>query len=223
MLQSNYIPWKGNFDMIAQADAYVIYDEVQYTKDDWRNRNKIKTASGETIWLTIPVSHKSSDQLIEETCVVDHRWKRKHWKTLSVNYARAPFFREYSEAVEALYESCQDSRLSSINRHFLEGICEILGIDTPIHDSREFSLQGDRIGRIIDLCEKTKADTFLAGPAAKSYWDYTPFDERGIQVEWMDYTGYNEYPQVAGPFDHAVSVLDLIFNVGPKAREFMKA
>lgn len=223
LLQSNYIPWKGNFDMIAMSDVYVIYDEVQYTKGDWRNRNKIKTLKGDSLWLSVPVKLERSDQLIEETFLADDSWRRKHWAQIESNYAKARYFRDYKDRIKELYETSPTDRISAVNRHFLEGLCRILEIKTPIRDSREFALQGDKQGKLIDLCKKLGAEVYLVGPAAKSYIDESLFAGNGIKIEWMDYSGYPEYPQVAGPFEHGVTVLDLLFNVGPDFARYFKA
>ena len=135
MIQSNYIPWKGYFDIVNFVDEFVIYDAVQYTRRDWRNRNRIKTPQG-LGWLTIPVEVKGNyHQRISETRVSDARWGRRHWRTLSHNYARAPFFREYRPWLEELYVTSSDVFLTAVNERFIRSICGLLGIDTRISRS----------------------------------------------------------------------------------------
>lgn len=204
------------------SDRYVIYDEVQYTKNDWRNRNQIKDPSGKLHWLTIPVRAKSIAQTIDETAIASPQWTKKHWKTIFQNYSKAPYFKLFSATIEDLYKKCPTDSLSNANRFFLDALCGLMDIDTPILNSRDFDLQGDKQERIIDLCKKLNADTYLSGSAAKSYIDESKFRNEGIVVEWMDYSGYPEYSQ-AGEFTHYVSVLDLLFNVGPDFRSYMKA
>ncbi len=218
--QSNYIPWKGYFELIAGADRAVIYDEVQYTKNDWRNRNMIKTPKGKE-WITIPVRQESLDQRICDTQVAFAKWNRKHLGTLQANYAKAGAYSEVRDMVFGWYE-VESSLLSEINMHFIRNICNYLHIGTELTDSRSLGLQGDRNERLIDACKKSGADTYLSGPAARDYIDSRLFSEAGIAVEWMDYDGYPEYGQLHPPFEHGVSVLDLIFNEGTRSRELFR-
>lgn len=220
ILQSNYIPWKGYFDLVAAADIFVIYDEVQYTKNDWRNRNQIKTPNGPQ-WITIPVRQVNLGQRICDSRISDTSWARKHMGALQANYARAPFFEQYKKTV---FDELSQPRefLSEVNVGLIRMICGLLGITTRIIDSRELALQGDRNARLLDACKKLGATAYLSGPAARSYLDTAWFQHEGIDVHWMDYSGYTEYPQLFPPFVHGVSVLDLLFNVGTDAPAFMK-
>ena len=218
--QSNYIPWKGYFDMIAHADVFVIYDEVQYTKNDWRNRNVIKTPAGPQ-WLTIPVRRTGLDQRICDSAISDANWCKKHIASLQANYARAPHFEHYRDRIFGTYDP-QVALLSDVNRAFLKTLCDLLGITTEIVDSRDLALEGDRNGRLLDACQKLGATNYLSGPAAGDYLDVQLFRHNGIEVEWMSYAGYAEYPQLFPPFTHAVSALDLLFNAGPDAPSYMK-
>ncbi|WPZ09164.1 WbqC family protein [Roseivirga spongicola] len=221
ILQSNYIPWKGYFDIIAKSDVFVIYDEVQYTKNDWRNRNQIKSQSGKT-WLTIPISKLGLESKIYEVETAHDLWVKKHKSSIQANYAKAKCFKEMRDYVFAIYDKLESKSLSSINLTFIEAICKLLDIDTKIIDSRELSLRGDRVEKLIDACTKLGADTYLSGASAKNYLDPARFAERKINVEWMDYNGYIEYNQLFPPFDHAVTILDLLFNEGDQARMFLK-
>ena len=222
ILQSNYIPWKGYFDIIGSVDEFVLYDDMQYTKNDWRNRNKIKTQNG-LQWLTIPLKQESLAQKINETVITQPNWHIQHWKTLAQNYAKAPHFKTYKEQFESLYMNATQTHISEINRYFIDAINPILGIKTVIRDSREFVLADGKSERLLALCQELGASTYLSGPAASDYLDASIFKEAGIQVEWMDYGGYNEYHQLFPPFEHGVSVLDLIFNEGENAQNFMKS
>lgn len=219
ILQSNYIPWKGYFDLIARSDVFVIYDEVQYTKNDWRNRNKIKTSNGPQ-WLTIPVKQTSLDQKIFETEVLKTNWYKKHINALQTNYGKAPFFKEFMEVLRPVYEKA-DTNLSEINKSFIEAICDILKISTKIVDSRELNLSGGRQERLEDACVKLNADRYVSGAAARSYLDVQRFLELGIEVDWMEYQGYKPYDQLYPPFVHEVTILDLIFNEGENARDYL--
>ena len=220
--QSNYIPWKGYFDAINKADVFVIYDEMQYTKNDWRNRNQIKTPNG-LQWLTIPVKQSALEQKISETEVANPVWRKKHWKTILQNYRKAPHFEELATDFEALYLNDVESNLSLINEKFIRAINKQLGIDTEIRSSTEFDLNVERTQRLVNICAELNADTYLSGPAAKDYLDESQFNAKGIGVEWLNYSGYPEYPQQFGGFEHGVSVLDLLFNTGKEAPAFMKS
>jgi hypothetical protein len=216
ILQSNYIPWKGYFDIIHSVDEFVWYDDVQYTKRDWRTRNKIITANG-TLWLTVPCSGKR-DLLINQVELKDPKWQEKHWKTLSNAYSKAPFFSQYREFFKELYLGRRWEMLYLMNRTFVEKISqEILGIKTIFSDSTDYDAQGRKQGRLLDIIEKARADTYLSGPAAKNYIDEDEFHRQNISLEWMDYSGYPEYPQLYGEFTHTVTILDLLFNVGNEA------
>lgn len=220
--QSNYIPWKGYFDAINQADVFVVYDEMQYTKNDWRNRNQIKTPNG-VQWLTIPVKKTALSQKISETEVADQLWRKKHWKTIAQNYSRAPFFNEISPLFEKCYLESEETMLSAINLSFIRAVNAVLGIDTKIVSSADFNLEAERTQKLVNICRELHAKTYLSGPAARNYLNEDLFNEAGIAVEWLDYSGYPEYPQLFGEFTHGVSVLDLLFNMGPKATSCMKS
>jgi hypothetical protein len=222
ILQSNYVPWKGYFDLIAQVDEFIIYDEMQYTKNDWRNRNKIKTNKG-VEWLTIPVRVESLSQKIEETLIFDKNWSKKHIAALQTNYAKANCFKETRDFVFGLYEEASKlNNLSAINLVFIKGICEFLNIQTKISLSTDYNLIEGKTERLIDLCKQTHASVYLSGPSAKNYLDEKLFNDNDIILEWMDYSGYQEYEQLKPPFGHGVSILDLIFNKGDQSKEYLK-
>lgn len=218
--QSNYIPWKGYFETIDTVDEFVLYDDVQYTRRDWRNRNQIKTPQG-LFWLTIPVDVKGKYlQKINETCVSDAGWNVTHWKTIQANYAKAPFFKQHKDFFEELYLDCNETFLSKINFRFLSGICQLIKIQTPITLSSDYLLEGDKTERLLNICTQSGSTAYYSGPAAKSYLDEALFQSRGVEVRWSDFSGYPEYPQLFPPFDHAVSIIDLIFNVGAENTKF---
>lgn len=222
ILQSSYIPWKGYFDLIYAADDFILFDDVQYTRRDWRNRNRIRTANG-TQWLTIPVAVKGRyHQSVRDTRISDPAWAKSHWQRLRQAYAQAPYFDRYRERFEALYLGMSESSLSLVNRAFIEAICEVLGIKRRITWSMDYPLLEGRTERLVGLCRSTGATRYLSGPSARDYIDPVRFEEAGIQLAYFGYDGYPEYPQVHGGFEHAVSILDLIFNTGPDAVRYMK-
>jgi hypothetical protein len=222
IVQSCYIPWKGYFDLIASVDEFILYDDRQFTRRDWRNRNRIKTPQGSQ-WLTIPVETKGRyHQRIDETVIGDPRWAEQHWKTIVHNYAGAPYFPDYREQLEALYESATASRLSVVNRRFLEAIGRLLGITTTLSWSTDYEAEGTKTERLVSLCRAAEATHYLSGPSARSYLDESAFAAAGIDLQYFDYSDYPEYEQLHPPFDHAVTVLDLILNTGPEAPRYMK-
>ena len=222
ILQSNYIPWKGYFDVIALVDEFIVYDDMQYTKRDWRNRNIIKTPQG-TLWLSIPVISKDSRKKINQIKVSDKTWAKKHWETIRRNYTKSPCFEKYKNHFETIYKELSEYEfLSEINLHLIIEINKILGISTQISNSRDYNLIEGKTERLLQLCIDSGADEYVSGPAAKGYIDENLFKDAKISITWMDYEGYHEYRQLYPPFIHGVSILDLIFNEGDNAPNFMK-
>ena len=222
IVQSNYIPWKGYFDLIAHVDEFIIFDEVQFTKRDWRNRNKVKTPQ-DLLWLTIPVLTKSNFlQKISETKINGDLWKKKHWNALRVNYQKARFFNEISGLLADFYQTREFDFLSDANRYLIDLICGFLDIRTKISSSAELNLPEDKNERLISMCKKVKADVYLSGRNAQGYIDLDKFSNAGIAIEWFDYDDYPEYDQLWGRFVHEVSILDLLFNCGKRSTSFMK-
>lgn len=216
VLQSNYIPWKGYFDLIHDADLFIFHDDLQYTKNDWRNRNKIKTPRGAE-WITIPVG-TDEHRLICEVEMKDYTWQAKHWRMIQQHYGKCPYFSHYKSFFERVYQGCRWTNLSELNQYLIRSIArDLLNIATEFRDSREFSPRGMKLDRLLDLLIKNGADRYVSGPAAKDYIDPARFAEAGIELVWKDYSGYPEYPQRYPPFEHGVSILDLFFNVGPDA------
>ena len=223
VVQSNYIPWKGYFDLINSVDEFILYDDAQYTRRDWRNRNRIKTRDGPR-WLTIPVEVKSKyHQSIRDVRTSDPNWARRHWESIRHNYARARYFREYEKVLSGLYLGPLSHSLSDINRMFIEAVCAQLGIKTKISWSSEYVLSDGRNDRLVALCQQAGATHYLSGPSARGYLDEKLFAAFGISVSYADYSGYQEYPQLFPPFEHAVSILDLLLNVGADAKRYMKS
>jgi hypothetical protein len=219
VLQSNYLPWKGYFDIIHDVDLFVFYDDVQFTKNDWRNRNLIKTHAG-TQWITVPVGQDIGRRICDVT-LPDPRWAKAHWKTLSQNYSRAPHFQRYREFFESVYLQRAWTHLSELNRHLIEGICRELGIGARFDDSRAYALEGQASDRLLQLLQRVGAKTYVSGPAARDYLDEAAFQRAGIDVVYKSYANYPDYPQMHPPFEHRVSIVDMLFNLGPVAPEYI--
>lgn len=222
ILQSNYIPWKGYFDMIAAVDEFILYDDMQYTRRDWRNRNQIKTPQG-LQWISVPVKVKGKyHQTIRETEIDGTDWAEAHWKTIVQNYRKAPHFDEIAALLEPLYRHNQYSHLSVLNRKFIEVVCAYLGIHTKISNSWDYHLIEGKTERLVDLCAQAGGTEYISGPSAKDYIEEHCFIEKNIRLSWFEYAGYPAYPQLWGEFAHGVSILDLLFNCGKESYQYMK-
>jgi hypothetical protein len=220
IVQSSYIPWKGYFDLIRAVDEFILLDDVQFTRRDWRSRNRIKTKDG-LAWLTIPVHDRGRSTTIQEATISDPGWAMRHWLTIRGAYARTPFFSQYGPLFESLYVSPASDRLSQINHSFITAISGALGIATPITWSSAYDPPPGRNERLIHICLKAGATDYLSGPNARGYLDEAAFAAAGIGVRFANYEGYQEYPQPHPPFAHAVTALDLLFCTGSHATEHM--
>ena len=220
VLQSNYLPWRGYFDLIATADHLIVYDTAQFTKNDWRNRNRIKTASGPK-WLTVPVVTAGRfGQPIDAVEIAGQDWAESHLSLIRQSYADAPYLDVMLETITPSL-TVGHTHLSALNRDLIERLCAQLDIHTPITDAREHPHTGDATQKLVDLCRSVGATTYVSGPAAKSYLDEGALAEIGVAVEWYNYAGYPDYPQHHGAFDPQVSIIDLLAETGGAARSYM--
>lgn len=210
--------------MLAHADIVVFLDSVQSTKNDWRNRNIIKTSSGK-LWLTVPVKHSNALR-VRDVEIASSNWHGKHFRSLSQAYARAPHAPEMLARIKQWYAQAGEcQRLSEVNRVFLGAVSEELGISPRFIEVESIlgDAEHDRLeptARLVEICRRIGADAYLSGPAARNYLDEAAFQAESIRVDWFDYDNYPPYPQLHGEFDHAVSILDLLLMVGPTARDF---
>ncbi len=191
IIQSNYIPWKGYFDLINMVDELIIYDDVQFTKNDWRNRNKIITPHG-VQWITIPVRHEKLHQTIKDTKTYCHFWNKKHWKTIQQNYSKTPYFKTYRDIFEQLYLTSTSDYLSEINVAFIQAINSILGITTKLTWSSEYDYGSGKTARLVRLVQLAGGTEYISGPSAKAYLDEPLFLAEGIKVSYMNLNGYPE-------------------------------
>lgn len=215
ILQSNYIPWKGYFDLIHDADEFIFYDEVKYTKNDWRNRNQIYSKNG-LQWLSIPISKEAVKLKISEVEIPNSEWQELHFKTLWLTYKKAAYFHQLEPILTYLYQENNWNHLSELNHKSIEYISNWLGIESKLTNSADYPLQGDRVERLVNLLEHVKATRYISGPSAKDYLgkdELEMFNSKGIQVDFKSYSGYPEYNQLNSPFTHGVSILDMIANV----------
>lgn len=217
ILQPNYLPWKGVFDLIHRVDVFVFLDDVQYTERDWRNRNKIPTIEGAT-WITVPVKNSNRrGQLIYEAEIDNSvNWQKKHFNSFLMNYAKASYFKEYKWILEDLYLDKKWTKLTELNIYSTKLISEVLGIKAEFINSVDLNSKRSRDDKLIDICKKLNGDYYLSGPTAKAYIDPRKFSNQDIKLDYISYE-YPEYRQLHEPFNHHVTVLDLIFNCGPDA------
>jgi hypothetical protein len=224
ILQSCYIPWKGYFDLMNLVDEFVLFDDRQYTKRDWRNRNLIKKIGGGLQWVSIPVEVKGKfDQRICDTKISDPTWAKTHWRTIQSVYGKAPGFSVLKELLADWYDSTTEVFLSQVNYQLLSRIHEFLCIDTKLSWSMDYQAQEGQNERLISICQQAGAERYVSGPAARDYIDENLFKAAGIELVFMDYSGYRAYEQVLPPFEHGVSIVDLIACVGNDARSYLKA
>jgi hypothetical protein len=218
--QPQYLPWLGYFDKMRRADAFCLLDTVQYKKNEWQNRNRIKTAEGWQ-WLSVPVTYRYP-QTIAEVGIDDRSdWRRKHLQSLVTNYRRAPFFEwVYPLIEEALSRPWE--RLAALNRHLIEGLRRLLGLACGrTFSASEIPAAADPTGRLIDICRAAGADTYLAGAGAAGYMDFERFRREGIRVITQEFR-HPVYPQRFGGFESHLSVVDLLFNCGPQSAEILR-
>ena len=220
IIQSNFLPWRGYFDFIREVDLFVLEDDLQYTKNDWRNRNKIKSPRGSE-WITVPVSYKHTAQLIYDTSIdYGQPWARKMLNRIRESYRRAPYFDPYfSELGEILLRPV--ASISELNVALIRWVCRHLEINTPLHFSQDYGPQGAKAERVIDILHKVGATVYLSGPAARNYIISERFEQAGIQLEYKQYHD-SEYEQLHPPYDPAVSILDLLFMKGPNSKTYLE-
>ncbi|MEI6816420.1 MAG: WbqC family protein [Bacteroidota bacterium] len=211
IIQSNYMPWKGYFDMIHDVDVFCFYDEVKYTKNDWRNRNKIYSING-SFWLTIPINKNAVKQKISEVDLPKNNWQAEHYYSIYQTYRKAPFFQQLQPLLNDFYNRKEWKHLSEFNQYSIKHISQYLGIETSFASSQEFELKGDRVERLLNLLTDLKATEYLSGPMAKDYLNGFEqlFNERNIILTYKDYSGYPSYQQISHTFDPYVSILDMI-------------
>ncbi|MEM9554773.1 MAG: WbqC family protein [Acidobacteriota bacterium] len=217
ILQSNYLPWKGYFDLVHEADRFVFYDDVQYTKNDWRNRNRLYGANG-LFWLTVPVPKGPRDRQIREVELADDRWQLKHYRALTTTYGAAPFFEQLEPLLRETYFDRRWHRLIDVDRHLVRAIARRLGSRTEFYDSHDLldGVVDDRIERLLVQLRRLDATEYLSGPAARAYLEGSEhrFGDEGIRLTFKRYDDYPAYPQRREPFEPGVSIVDLLAHVG---------
>jgi len=212
IIQSNYLPWKGYFDIIHDVDVFVFLEDVQYTKNDWRNRNKIKTPTG-VQWLTVPMLKGIHQKIFKAKIDNFQQWKIKHKKSIECNYAASLYYDDYKDDIFKIYTK-KFNTISELNMYTIKKICKMLNIKTRFVNSRDLHTTEKKDKKVIEICQQVNADYYLSGPAAKDYIHNDNFINNGIELVYKDYSGYPKYQQLWGDFSHYVSIIDVIFNCG---------
>jgi len=222
IIQSNYIPWRGYFDFIDDVNLFIFYDDVLYGQGKkWRNRNRIKTSKG-LVWLTVPLKHGRADKLINEVEIdYSQDWPISHVRLLKANYGESPYFTQYIDEFFGIISKGFQT-ISELNVNLCRWIMAIMGITSEIRMSHEFKAVGDKRQRPLNILRKVAAKEYVLGPSAEPYTDLDLFREHGIRLEYKSYD-YQAYPQLWGEFIGEVTILDLLFNTGPEARQYLKS
>ena len=219
VIQSCYLPWKGYFDIIHDVDVFIFYDDVKYTKNDWRNRNVVKV-NGRPVWLTIPIGKEAVKQRICDVQIPSSYWQSKHWLILTQCYSKYKYFNQYAPYFEDIYCHHRWTNLSELNQLLIRQISAWLDVKVVFEDSRNFPLTGTRQARLLTLLEQVGATSYLSGPAAQAYIDPTDFARHHIDLHFKTYQ-YPDYPQGKGPLLHNVSIVDLLFRFGPNCAHYI--
>lgn len=222
ILQPSYIPWRGYFHQIQKADLFIFYDDVQYDKRGWQNRNRIKTPAGSR-WLTIPVfsaGYQINHQLIKETRIDwSQNWNESHWHILQQNYRAAPYSRHYAPLLEEFFQR-RDEFLADFTIDLTIALARELGLETKFMRSSTLDTYGAKTDRLMNILTQVGADHYISGPAAQNYLEEEKLSRAGITLEYMKYE-YPEYSQLYPPFDPQVSILDMLFMLGPEASNYI--
>lgn len=217
--QPQYLPWLGYFGKIDKADIFVLLDDVQYKKNEWQNRNKIRTAKGWQ-WITVPVRYRFKDKINQVKIDSNRDWRGDHYKTLTTYYNKAPYFKNYEPFFKTAYTADWEY-LIDINIHFIENLVKWLGITTKLVKASELKLKGQKTGRLVEICKSLEADTYLSGKGGREYLDLNQFEKEGIKVLFQDFN-CPVYKQVYNDFEPFMSVVDLLFNCGDKSLEVLR-
>jgi len=221
IIQPSYIPWKGYFDMIQKSEVFVFLDDVQYSKNTWRNRNKIKAPNG-TIWLTIPVHYQSlHTNICDISIVTTSNWQKKHLRAITLNYAKASYYEVYVEKIKAILFEKRFETISKLDIHATIELAKLLNIhDTEFLISSELHCSGIKSEKVLNICKQVGANHYITGPSGMNYLDIDTFKENGINIKVQHYV-YPEYQQLYGKFEHEVSIIDMLFNLGPETPKYI--
>jgi len=222
VLQPTYLPWMGYFGMIDVADIFVFYDDVQFSVQSWQQRNKIKSTNGNWMWLSVPIIRNFGQNIDEVQINNTSDWRKKHWSSIYQSYTKAPYFKNYKDEMENIYQK-EWEYLNDLNIFIIKKLSELLGVDMPkfVKSCELKDVVGEKTDRLLLILEKIGADEYISGPAAKDYIEIDKFKEKGIKLYWYEYQ-HPDYPQIRGEFIPYLSVIDLLFNTGDEAIKYIR-
>jgi hypothetical protein len=225
IVQSNYIPWRGYFDLINSVDEFIFFDDVQYTRRDWRNRNKI-IINNKPQWLTLPLLNKGNyNQIVSLMKVKESDWHIKHLDIFKNNYFKAKYFNTVFPIISELYRTIDSEFLSDINQFLIKEICNLLNIRTTFRRSSEFYNNSSEIttptDRLLDICIQTNCKIYISGELAKNYLDIEKFSSKNIKVFWFDYKLSKEYKQSQNDFITNLSIIDCLMHSNFEGNKFL--
>ncbi len=222
MLQPMYLPWMGFFGMMDTADTFVYYDDVQFSKQSWQQRNRIRSTNGDVLWLTIPIKQDHGQRICDTRIEASSPWRKKHWKSIETSYCKAPFFGSYAADIEAVYSREWES-VAELNIELTETLRRLIGARSPkiLRSSQMAEIVGSKEERLLNLLELIGTDEYVSGPAAKDYINTKDFADRGIKLYWFEFA-HPQYSQYIGEFVPYLSVIDLLFNVGERSLNYIR-
>lgn len=221
--QPNFLPWLGYFHRIAESDVHVILDNVQFEKNSFINRNRIKIASG-WMWLTVPVLTKGRfgknpiDQVLIDSKA---RWAEKMWKSIWLNYSRAPFFKNYFEPLGEILLKEDQEKLVDLNWALLYFLLKSLSLEVRLIHASELKVEEKKSDLVLAICEELKAKTYFSGALGRGYLEEDKFKARGIKIVYQEYR-HPVYNQLFGDFMSHLSIIDLLFNCGPESLSILR-
>ena len=220
IIQPCYLPWRGFFDFVHEVDVFVFLDDVQYTVRDWRNRNRIKSKDGGTLWLTVPVVGGRNQEIRDVKIDNSQPWIRKHLASLEHSYGRLEHFREYIDVLSSVYAVGFES-LSELDVALTKALCKCLGVETEFVLASTLGSEGKKDDKLLAIVKRLGGDAYVSGPSAAAYLRPELWQEAGVRLLYKDYSGYPEYPQIAPPFAPGVSIVDTLFMLGKAAPDYI--
>ena len=222
IMQPTYLPWIGYFDLMDGADVFVVLDTVQFEKQSWQQRNRIKTAEKESKWLTVPVIQGLGQKINDVRINNLGPWRRKHWGTIEQYYKKAPYWKVYGDGMAAIYSQSWEN-LAELNLSLINFLKDQFGIKTELIKASGIPASGNKVRLLVDICHYLKADTYLSPPGSASYIELDNiFDSEGISLVYQQYE-HPVYTQLFGDFISHLSSIDLLFNEGPKSLEIIRS
>lgn len=222
IMQPTYLPWIGYFDLMDNADVFVLFDTVQFEKQAWQQRNRIKTSENTARWLSVPVKQDLGQRIRDVTIDISNPWRRKHWGSIEQYYKRAPYWKPYSEGLAEIYAQPWDS-LYNLNFTVINFLKDQIGITTRLVQASDIPVSGEKVGLLVNICHNLTADVYLSPVRAADYIEKDNiFADEGITLQYHQYT-HPVYPQLFGEFLPYMSMIDLLFNQGPKSLEIIRS